>query len=54
MTHAVQKWGRSQVDAQMGWNLFLVEGLCYITGALLHAVSNCNQGLTFFIDLNFS
>lgn len=38
MTHAVQKWGRAQVDAQMGWDLLLVEGLCYITGAIIYAV----------------
>jgi len=37
MTHAVQKWGRAQVDAQMGWDLLFLEGLCYITGALIYA-----------------
>lgn len=39
MTHAVQKWGREQVDKQMGWTLLFVEGLCYITGGLIYAVS---------------
>jgi adiponectin receptor len=28
-----------QVDAQMGWNLLFLEGLCYITGAIIYAVS---------------
>jgi predicted membrane channel-forming protein YqfA (hemolysin III family) len=39
MTHAVQKWGRAQVDAQMGWNLLFLEGLLYITGAIIYAVT---------------
>lgn len=39
MTHAVQKWGRAQVDAQMGWNILFLEGLLYITGAIIYAVT---------------
>jgi predicted membrane channel-forming protein YqfA (hemolysin III family) len=39
MTHAVQKWGRAKVDAQMGWNLLFLEGLLYITGAIIYAVT---------------
>ncbi|TID22807.1 HlyIII-domain-containing protein [Venturia nashicola] len=37
MTHAVQKWGRAQVDAQMGWDILFLEGLLYITGAFIYA-----------------
>lgn len=39
MTHAVQKWGRAQVDAQMGWDILFLEGLLYITGAIIYAVT---------------
>lgn len=39
MTHAVQKWGRAQVDAQMGWDILFHEGLLYITGAIIYAVT---------------
>lgn len=39
MTHAVQKWGRAQVDAQMGWDILFLEGLLYITGAIIYAVN---------------
>jgi adiponectin receptor len=40
MTHAAQKWGRPQAHAQMSWYLLFLEGLMYITGALIYAVSN--------------
>lgn len=38
MTHAVQKWGRKQVDGQMGWDLLLIGAYCYVTGGLIYAV----------------
>lgn len=38
MTHAVQKWGREQVDGQMGWRLLVIGALIYVTGCLIYAV----------------
>ena len=39
MTHAAQAFGREQADRQMGWRLMIFEGLFYITGAFIYAVS---------------
>lgn len=39
MTHAAQTFGIEQADKQMGWWLFIAEGLCYISGAIIYAVS---------------
>ncbi|TID24998.1 HlyIII-domain-containing protein [Venturia nashicola] len=38
MTHAAQKWGREQVDGQMGWKFFVIGALCYVTGAFVYAM----------------
>lgn len=40
MTHAAQTFGIEQAHRQMGWWFFIVEGLCYITGAVIYAVSS--------------
>jgi len=39
MTHAAQAFGKEQADRQMGWRLMIFEGLFYITGAFIYAVS---------------
>jgi predicted membrane channel-forming protein YqfA (hemolysin III family) len=39
MTHAAQTWGIEQANRQMGWWYFICEGLCYISGAIIYAVS---------------
>jgi predicted membrane channel-forming protein YqfA (hemolysin III family) len=39
MTHAAQAFGVEQADRQMGWRLMIFEGLFYITGAFIYAVS---------------
>ncbi|OAL05236.1 hemolysin-III channel protein-like protein Izh2 [Phaeosphaeriaceae sp. SRC1lsM3a] len=38
MTHAAQTFGIEQAHRQMGWWFFIVEGLCYITGAIIYAL----------------
>jgi len=45
MTHAAQTFGIEQSHKQMGWWYFICEGLSYITGAIIYAVSlvHCNQ-----------
>lgn len=40
MTHAAQKFGIEQADRQMGWWYLIFEGLSYITGAIIYAVSH--------------
>jgi hypothetical protein len=40
MTHAAQAFGKEQADRQMGWRLMIFEGLFYITGAFIYAVSS--------------
>jgi adiponectin receptor len=42
MTHAAQVWGIEQADRQMGWWYFIAEGLSYISGAIIYAVSRMN------------
>ncbi|KAF2823526.1 HlyIII-domain-containing protein [Ophiobolus disseminans] len=38
MTHAAQTFGIEQANRQMGWWYFIVEGLSYITGAIIYAL----------------
>jgi adiponectin receptor len=40
MTHAAQTFGIEQAHRQMGWWYFIAEGLCYISGAIIYAVSS--------------
>lgn len=39
MTHAAQVFGIEQAHKQMGWWYFIAEGLSYISGAIIYAVS---------------
>jgi adiponectin receptor len=39
MTHAAQVFGIEQAHRQMGWWYFIWEGLSYISGAIIYAVS---------------
>jgi predicted membrane channel-forming protein YqfA (hemolysin III family) len=39
MTHAAQAFGIEQSHKQMGWWFFICEGLSYISGAIVYAVS---------------
>jgi adiponectin receptor len=41
MTHAAQVFGIEQSHKQMGWWYFIWEGLSYISGAIIYAVSSC-------------
>jgi predicted membrane channel-forming protein YqfA (hemolysin III family) len=43
MTHAAQVWGIEQADRQMGWWYFIAEGLSYISGAIIYAVSRMDH-----------
>jgi adiponectin receptor len=40
MTHAAQTFGIEQSHKQMGWWYFIWEGLSYISGAIIYAVSH--------------
>jgi predicted membrane channel-forming protein YqfA (hemolysin III family) len=55
MTHAAQTFGIEQAHKQMGWWYFIWEGLSYISGAIIYAVSMlCNRVPTTFTNTVFS
>jgi adiponectin receptor len=39
MTHAALTFGISQANRQMGWYWYIGEGLWYVGGAIIYAVS---------------
>ena len=39
MSHAVRLFGVGQAHRQMGWSWFVLEAVCYISGAAVYAVS---------------
>jgi adiponectin receptor len=50
MTHAAQAFGKEQADRQMGWRLMIFEGLFYITGAFIYAVSSMERRVARVTD----
>lgn len=38
MSHAVRLFGIPQANLQMGWSYFVMEAVCYISGAIFYAV----------------
>jgi predicted membrane channel-forming protein YqfA (hemolysin III family) len=46
MTHAAQVFGIEQSHKQMGWWYFIWEGLSYISGAIIYAVSPGSESIS--------
>lgn len=47
MTHAAQRFGVRQACLQMGWDWYVGEGIFYVLGAIIYAVSILS--LCFFL-----